>query len=424
MIGDDKSSVSNSRRKFLVNSASGAASLASIGPFTAFASSAATGGVPQPIAYKITRWRQDPFALGSYSYLAKGAKSKQRKDLAKHVDERITFCGEATDRDAPATVHGALNSGIRAAEEVMESDAETVAIIGAGVAGLAAARMLRDDGYNVVVFEARDRIGGRVWTDQSLGIPLDLGASWIHGLKGNPLTRIAKDIGAKLLPTDYENYIARNGKGVVEDEDQLPSWFKEVTSIEHEYAADIGQLSKDATEEGEDLRGGDAIFANGYSQIAQSLLGGFEVLLSHQVDRISYGEQGVQIGRKGKEQRFDVAIISVPLGVLKAGTIKFDPPLPKKKQKAINDLGMGLLNKVYLKFDHVFWDRDADMLGMVHEKRGHFTEWVNIYKYIGEPILLGFNAGSVADEIEQLSDQETVGAAMQMLIHIYGNNRF
>ncbi len=323
---------SKSRRQFLANGARGAALMAAIGPFTAFSAQGATSSLPQPVGYKITRWGQDPFAYGSYSYLAKGAKSKQRKDLAKHVDERITFCGEATDRDAPATVHGALNSGVRAAEEVMESDAEHVAIIGAGIAGLTAARMLADDGYKVTVFEARDRIGGRLWTDQALGIPLDLGASWIHGLKGNPLTEIADDIGAKLLRTDYENYVSRNGQGIIKDDNDFPDWFDEVSEIEHEFGADISQLSSKAADEGEDMRGGDAIFANGYSQIADAMLGGYDVKLGYVVDRIAYGKSGVEVGLSGKNsQQFDVAIISVPLGVLKAGSIVFEPMLPKKK---------------------------------------------------------------------------------------------
>ena len=416
---------SKSRRKFLANGARGAALMAAIGPFTAFTAQGAKSSLPQPVGYKVTRWAQDPFAYGSYSFLAKGAKSKQRKDLAKHVDERITFCGEATDRDAPATVHGALNSGGRAAEEVMESDAENVAIIGAGIAGLTAARLLADDGYRVTVFEARDRIGGRLWTDHALGIPLDLGASWIHGLKGNPLTKIAEDIGAKLLRTDYENYVGRNALGIISDDDDFPDWFDEVSEIEHEFGADVAQLSPKAGDEGEDMRGGDAIFANGYSQIADAMLGGYEVKLGHEVNRIAYGKSGVEIGFSDQNnQQFDVAIISVPLGVLKAGVIDFQPSLPKKKQRAINDLGMGLLNKVYLKFDEVFWDKEPDMLGLVGEKRGHFTEWLNLYKYTGEPILLAFNAGSVAAEIEQLSDSETVAAAMDMLTHIYGKNGF
>ncbi|WP_051021052.1 FAD-dependent oxidoreductase [Synechococcus sp. PCC 6312] len=62
-----------------------------------------------------------------------------------------------------------------------------VIVIGAGVAGLAAARILQDQGQRVLVLEGRNRIGGRVWTNRSLdGLPLDLGASWIHGIEGNP----------------------------------------------------------------------------------------------------------------------------------------------------------------------------------------------------------------------------------------------
>jgi monoamine oxidase len=56
-----------------------------------------------------------------------------------------------------------------------------VIVIGAGIAGLAAARDLSIDGYDVLVLEARNRIGGRIWTSRDLGVPADLGASWIHG---------------------------------------------------------------------------------------------------------------------------------------------------------------------------------------------------------------------------------------------------
>src|SRR3712207_2812119 len=66
------------------------------------------------------------------------------------------------------------------------SATEHVIVVGAGIAGLAAARRLREEGYRVTVLEARNRIGGRILTDASLGIPIDLGASWIHGEDGNP----------------------------------------------------------------------------------------------------------------------------------------------------------------------------------------------------------------------------------------------
>lgn len=68
---------------------------------------------------------------------------------------------------------------------------KTVVVIGAGMAGLAAAVSLRKHGFSVVVLEARNRIGGRMRTERSLGCAVDLGASWVHGINGNPLVELA-----------------------------------------------------------------------------------------------------------------------------------------------------------------------------------------------------------------------------------------
>lgn len=78
-----------------------------------------------------------------------------------------------------------------------------VLVVGAGIAGLAAAQRLLQAGAQVTVLEARDRIGGRIWTSQQWpDAPMDLGASWIHGTEGNPLTDLARQAGAKRhLPT-------------------------------------------------------------------------------------------------------------------------------------------------------------------------------------------------------------------------------
>ena len=80
-----------------------------------------------------------------------------------------------------------------------------VIVIGAGIAGLAAARDLSIDGYDVLVLEARNRIGGRIWTSRDLGVPADLGASWIHGFEDNPISRLAKRHGIEILRTDISS---------------------------------------------------------------------------------------------------------------------------------------------------------------------------------------------------------------------------
>ena len=71
-----------------------------------------------------------------------------------------------------------------------------VIVIGAGIAGLAAAKKLVGLGYSVVVLEATSQIGGRIRTDRSLGAAFDLGAGWIHGPKGNPISKLAKQAKA------------------------------------------------------------------------------------------------------------------------------------------------------------------------------------------------------------------------------------
>ena len=100
---------------------------------------------------------------------------------------------------------------------------ESVIVIGAGVSGLACARELCRQGFEVVVLEARARVGGRVWSDEQLGFPIDMGAGWIMGHESNPLTEIARDSRFALrmlaglsrrlhgLVSDVQAYALQNG---------------------------------------------------------------------------------------------------------------------------------------------------------------------------------------------------------------------
>lgn len=83
-----------------------------------------------------------------------------------------------------------------------------VIVIGAGFAGLSAARLLKTKGYDVTVLEASDRLGGRAKTKHELGTPIDLGASWLHGGSGNPLKPVAQDKQIQTQVTDYRNFVA------------------------------------------------------------------------------------------------------------------------------------------------------------------------------------------------------------------------
>jgi polyamine oxidase len=146
---------------------------------------------------------------------------------------------------------------------------------------------------------------------------------------------------------------------------------------------------------------------------------GFQVNLGAEVDLVD--TTGPTVGVHTADETFaaEAVLVTVPLGVLKAGTLNFVPALSPARLGAIDRLGMGLLNKVSLRFPSVFWDEDADLIGYVGPKRGYFAEWLNIAKYTGEPILVGFNASSAADEIEELSDTEVIAQAMTALRNMY-----
>ena len=98
-----------------------------------------------------------------------------------------------------------------------------VIVIGAGMSGLAAAKDLQSKGKNVIVLEAQNAIGGRTVTDRSLGVPLDLGAAWIHGVNKNPIAAIATNLKIETSPTNYDA-IQRydyDGREITDSEDAL-----------------------------------------------------------------------------------------------------------------------------------------------------------------------------------------------------------
>jgi monoamine oxidase len=98
--------------------------------------------------------------------------------------------------------------GEESQEYTATSNKKRIVVIGAGLSGLAAAQELHRRGHEVIVVEARERIGGRIWTStQWADMPLDFGATWIHGPQGNPLTDLVEQINAKRLTTSYDKTV-------------------------------------------------------------------------------------------------------------------------------------------------------------------------------------------------------------------------
>ena len=347
----------------------------------------------------------------------------------------------------------------------------SVLVIGAGVSGLAAARELRASGFEVTVLEGRDRIGGRIHTDRTLGWPIDLGASWIHGIEGNPITKLARDFNVPILPTDYDNIeiygsdgsplreteierlyaiyekmgyrlfslaedleedisiaeaIRRIGipKKITPREINIVKWFLD-SEIVVASGADLDRLSLWYADEGEAFGGDDYMFPNGYDQIIQGLARGIDIRLEHKVMEIEYGgDRGRAVSVKTNQGSFaaDAAVVTLPLGVLKSGAVKFSPPLSEGKRAAIARLDMGVLNKVVLKFPQTFWPEELDGFGYIGQSQKDLSEFLNLSHYIQTPILIAFTGGSLARSLEDLSLEEIGDRAMKPLRRVYGNN--
>lgn len=193
------------------------------------------------------------------------------------------------------------------------------------------------------------------------------------------------------------------------------------TEVQQEYGADPTQLAALATWEGAWFGGGDALLDGPYVDLLGELPREAEITFGAKVARIAQDESGVDLAWDGGALRADAAVITVPIGVLKAGVIEFSPALPPRTRIAIDGFGAGLLDKLWLAFEEPFWDKDAEGLAWVDPRLpGRWGSWVNAVPVTGQPFLLTLSGGSEARRLAGRSDRDLVTGAMRALGDMFG----
>jgi len=392
--------------------------------------------------------------------------------LAGPLVPRAVAAPTATFDDGNADVPGGLRG-----------DPERVIVVGAGWAGLTVANALRNAGVDHVVLEGRRRIGGRADPVTLGGIPVDLGCSWIHGPYGNPMSKFADQAGVRRTNGNIEldapiirffdsalgrevdlidktltfghalrfaeldsatiatelgpGASVRDGARVYCDRQGIHGDLRRhVETVvrgfsEFTYGTDWALLSlarwSFANSESEYLGIGQGdIPVGSYRGLVRAMAGAGQVRLGCRVSRVELHSGGVLVrGRRGRRTfrlRGSHVVVTAPLGVLKAGRIRFEPGLPRAKREAIAKTGFGAVEKVAMVFDSPFWS-DLTHTHIIHQAAGsalEFPMWLDLNRVSGVPVLVAFNGGPYARKLGALSADARLDLTLTKLRQIVG----
>ncbi len=338
----------------------------------------------------------------------------------------------------------------------------SVIVVGAGVAGLTAASRLTAEGWDVLVLEGRDRIGGRTFTRDLGGARVDLGGSWIHGPFGNPLmdeidraglphfndgswgsgmavftagrgwAHPAETASVVAVAADFDYSEAAAAVGPTADLATGVEWYlndRRVRGFEAELldfrlkwmegALNVGGLPQTVSLGGNARyllhAGGNRRIVGGYGQLVDWLAKGLDIQTGCTVERVLEVGTGIQVDWAGGEATTDAVVVAVPLGVLHQHKISL--PALEVRSSALAAVTMGGLEKVILVFEERFWPADVRRLTYVSPGR-RFPAWVDVSDPDGRPALVAFhNPASVTSSLPT-DPEERKAAALEVLMEM------
>ena len=328
--------------------------------------------------------------------------SRIAKDLADSAHHPRARSNESTNTNSNNNMHTLKH---------VASTASNIAIVGAGVAGLRCADVLLQAGAHVTIFEARDRIGGRLHQQDSGGYLMDMGPNWIHGTKGNPILSLAektktclsepnedgtvfdaegrrrtREDSAEMSSTMWElvveafKYSDHNTKSIAPEislydyfqselskRDYTKSKLKDNLDEAHMWGPFIGESIRRQSLKffflEECIEGENVFVASTYKpileQISQPALSSSIINFNFEVTNISQSTSSISLTTStNTSYTFDEVILTTPLGWLKHNLKAFTPPLPSPLTSAINNISYGRLEKLYVTFPTAWWLTD------------------------------------------------------------------